>query len=398
MTENKSHPEFWVACSGGIDSVVLVHLMHSIKKSIGILHCNFQLRKEAAEDKEFVISLAKKLSIPIRTKEFLIDQEKENTQLAARNLRYEWFEKVKTETGAPILLAHHLDDQIETFFLQLERGGGIYGLAGMPKEHKRYIRPLLNYSKQSLITLAKQNKWEWREDLSNQKTDYQRNYYRLTVLPFLEKQGLKKNEIIELVNDFQQFLNWIEKNKFDVKENADYSISIKKWEETPVILRKELLHDFKIPRLQEKEVDKLTNSIKGTSLTFKNSNIWNEGKELFFERRESPEEEKKLKVSLITKDEIDFSSGDIYVDKSKVTGNLSLRKWEKGDRFKPLGIKGSKLVSDFLTDKKVPAHLRSKTLVIKDAEKIIAIVGFQPSEKVKIDDETAAVLKIEVEL
>lgn len=400
----ETNPKYWLACSGGVDSVVLVHLFKLSKQSFGILHVNFKLRGEASDgDENFVRNLAAQLGVPCRVKIADVNKQKENqkgnTQLLARDLRYAWFEEVKAETGGKIVLAHHLDDQVETFFLQLERGGGVYGLAGMPKERDGYVRPLLTYNKKDLVALAQKNDWLWREDVSNQSNAYKRNLYRNELLPVLKEQiKALDSRVGEIVLGYQSLLHYLEQLTLEKLFSEGNYLTFTTWNSLPVLLQKELLHRYTIPTHYYAPIQKLQEGIKGTHIAVGDYTIWNEGDSYAFVKN-VPKKPVEMKSQVVEMHdfslEVDFSKpNQFYIDADKVDGAITIRTWRKGDRFRPIGMKGSKLVSDFLTDKKVPAHQRNGIQIIEDQSKIIAIVGSCPSEKVKINKETKKIIKI----
>lgn len=389
---NKS-PKYWVACSGGVDSVVLTHLMHQCVKDIGILHCNFQLRgKDSDKDEAFVKSLAKELDLPVLVKQFEIDSAK-NTQLQAREMRYAWFEEIKQKHTALIFLGHHADDQVETFFMQLERGGSIAGLVAMPTHQNGFVRPLLHLTKNKIQNLARKNSWKWRDDASNFSEKYQRNFYRLQVLPTIEKSGVKKDQILALIKDYQALFSFLLKHTKQL--SIKNTIAIQKWQNYPILLQKVILISFNISSGYVSEITKLSNGDKGGKLKLNDLFIWNEGDHLYFEKTSDKKQASpQLNVEEHTKDELDFQSRHFFVDADKLKGKLSIRKWELGDRFQPLGMNGSKLISAFLIDKKVPSHQKSNQWVLHDDEKIVAVWGFTISELVKIDNHTKQIKKL----
>ncbi len=177
-----------IACSGGLDSVVLTYLMKELDFEIALAHCNFSLRgKESDGDEMFVIGLAKSMDIPVFAETFdtkkIAEEHKISTQMAARDLRYAWFAEILKDFKYDFLLtAHHLDDDLETFFINLSRGTGLNGLTGIPRQNNKIIRPLLGFSRDEILQYAEKNNLKWREDSSNLKTDYLRNQLRLEVL------------------------------------------------------------------------------------------------------------------------------------------------------------------------------------------------------------------------
>jgi tRNA(Ile)-lysidine synthase len=207
-----------IACSGGLDSVVLSRLFKELNYNISLAHCNFSLRgKESDEDEKFVISLAGMLSIPVFNKKFNTKaykiKHKLSTQVAARKLRYQWFDEVCAGHSFDYLAtAHHLDDDLETFLINLSRGTGLKGLTGIPVMNDKIIRPFLNFPRADILYYAKEKNSTWREDSSNQTADYLRNKLRIEVIPKLKEadhnllNGFQQtqshlNESLSLVND-----------------------------------------------------------------------------------------------------------------------------------------------------------------------------------------------------
>lgn len=182
-----------IAISSGIDSVVLTHLLSELNFNISVAHCNFNLRgKESDLDEVFVKKMAKKLTINCFTTSFetekIAKKKKESTQIAARNLRYTWFQEILKEYHFDyILTAHHADDNLETFLINLTRGSGLDGFTGIPEINKNIVRPFLKFSRAEIVAFAKENTISWREDQSNTATKYVRNKIRHKVLPVLKE-------------------------------------------------------------------------------------------------------------------------------------------------------------------------------------------------------------------
>ncbi|RFC54000.1 tRNA lysidine(34) synthetase TilS [Brumimicrobium aurantiacum] len=388
--------KYWVACSGGVDSVVLLHLMHKLyPQELGILHCNFGLRSNDSDgDEAFVRNLAQQLNVPIRVKLFdtlQYGQDKRmNTQLAARELRYTWFEQVIQKENGTVLLAHHYDDQLETFFLQLRRGGKVKGLSGMPRFRNGYLRPLLNHRKSDLIELAQKNQWKWREDVSNTKNDYTRNWYRNQVLFQLKNNDFPLHEVVPLMHLFQKVMTFIDGVK------VEREIQISEWLKLPIWVKDHLLFIHEIGEYSAVEIDRLAKSSKGKYIGNDKVKVWNEGQSLVFNHKEHKEKFDTIKITRSAKDEIVLNDRDLFLDVKKVEGNLSVRKWKKGDRFRPLGMKGEKSLGKFLRDRKVAAHLKEDILVLVNEKNIIlGVFGFGVGENFKIEESTRTVLRVE---
>lgn len=390
-------PKYWVACSGGVDSVVLLHLMHESKKDIGILHCNFHLREQSSDaDEAFVRELAERLNVPIRVAAFdtkkYSKKRKINTQLAARALRYNWFDEVIANEGGIVLLAHHYDDQIETFFLQLRRGGKVRSLAGMPVFRNSYLRPILKYTKAELVYLANKQGWKWQEDITNASNDYTRNWYRNEILPWLASNDFPMEGIVPLVQCFQQVLDFL--RTFPIPN----SIPIADWLQLTIWEKEHILSEHNLGEYSTTEIDKLTIAEKGKFFGNDFTKVWNEGKELVFVSQDEKEAQYELKTTLVSKEELQMNQNDLFLDAAKIIGELSFRKWQSGDRFQPLGMKGEKSVGKFLRDRKVAAHLKDDILILVNENSVIlGVFGFGVSERVKIDEATKEVICVSIE-
>jgi tRNA(Ile)-lysidine synthase len=194
-----------IAVSGGLDSMVLLTFLKQWNADLSVAHCNFGLRgSESDGDEVFVASFCKRKSIPFFSKKFVTQLPKHSVQMAARTLRYEWFESLLDEHSFDfILTAHHADDNLETVLINLTRGAGIAGLSGIPPVNNRIVRPLLPFSKKEILDFAQTNNLEWREDSSNQKLDYVRNQIRHQVVPAL------KNIQPQLIEQVQKSIHFL---------------------------------------------------------------------------------------------------------------------------------------------------------------------------------------------
>lgn len=403
MNNPNSHIDYWVACSGGVDSVVLVRLFKALNKNFGVLHCNFKLRGEESEkDEVFVRNLANEINIPFEVRAFdvqeYIDENGGNTQLAARNMRYQWFEEIKRETNAQVALAHHKDDQVETFFLQLRRGGKLKGLSGMTTSKNGFIRPLLNYSKDEIYALAKKNKWLWREDLSNQKSDYLRNYYRNELIPVFQSTNNINSSVIELISDFQTILGFAENyldSQFDFSK--DVLISFDVWDKWSYWMKHLFISAAGVSPLPVKEINRLRESDKGKYLSNQFMSIWNEGDCFLIKSNENKDSFSNFQILLSAKEDIIYKKGEVFIDKDKVNGKVSLRMWKEGDKFQPLGMQGQKKVSKFLRDKKVPSSEKeSYPVVVDESGQVVGVCGMCPDERFKLEETSKWVFRIKI--
>ena len=221
-----------IATSSGVDSIVLCSLCYKLDLNFSIAHCNFLLRgNESDLDAEFSKNFAKSLNVKYYSKTFkTLKYKKDNslsTQMAARELRYAWFETISIDYDY-ILTAHHLDDQLETFFINLSRGCGLDGLSGIPAVNNKLVRPLLNFSKDQILKFAKDNNINWREDSSNNSNDYLRNDIRNNIIPRFKKLNpslLKSfNNTLSFLQGSKSILNKKIDEVFDLITTKDLSL------------------------------------------------------------------------------------------------------------------------------------------------------------------------------
>ena len=248
-----------VAISGGIDSVVLTHLLIKLNYSISLAHCNFSLRgKESNKDEEFVQELGEKLNVPAHTIKFNTEEyatEKGiSTQMAARELRYTWFEKILKENNLDyIITAHHKDDVIETFLINLTRGTGLDGLTGIPEVNGNIVRPMLPFIRETILVYATKKKLDWREDSTNSSIKYFRNKIRHKIVPVLKELNPNLLETfyntLENLKGSQQIIydsiqNIKEKASTTIKNEVHFNIEILKNLSNPKVYLFELLHEY----------------------------------------------------------------------------------------------------------------------------------------------------------
>lgn len=399
--KDKLKKRIWIACSGGVDSVVLAHLLTSQGFNTGLLHCNFNLRgDESNGDEAFVKTLSSSLNIPIEVKQFntqeLVKQNTGNTQIIAREIRYQWFAEIAKRDNALIALGHHQDDQVETFLIQLERGGGIRGLCAMQKVQGIYLRPLLTKDRSWIVNYALRQKLTWREDSSNSSIKYKRNFYRHKLLPLMKK-NKAYGDVLNLVSLYQKlqhgiFLNV--KNTVETIKEKDI-IKCENWLKLSTIEQKEILYQLDIPRNQVSEITKLVNAQKGAKIAYTNFIMVNDGDSIVI-KKETPQKQAVISVENISTMDIDYTQQGFFIDNEKVKGQLNIRPWKEGDRFTPLGLKGSKRLSKYLNGLAINAAEKQYALVISDEEKIVAVENGAPSELVKITKKTKEVLHLTI--
>ena len=381
-----------VAVSGGVDSMVLLDLLRDLSYIIGVAHCNFQLRGEESDlDQQLVKEYCNTHDIPFYQKNFDTDLPKQSTQMAARTLRYEWFEAlVQTEHYDWVLTAHHADDNIETLLMNITRGTGIEGLTAIPEQNGRILRPFLKFYKSEIVDYAKTHGIEWREDRSNQSDDYTRNIIRHHLIPQLTKLHPKALEntskTIELTKEavsvIYQQTEVFRNELFQIREDVTH-IPIKSLK-TLQSLSFWIHQLFSIYGFDQGEVIKLIDAQKGKFI-FSQHYILEVGRgDLLLYKtvnRNMNDEFEVFEDGLNDPVKIRFSKNQINgenhlsLDASTISFPLKLRKWKKGDRFFPTGMTGAKRVAKFFKDEKYTANEKAAQWLLCSGNDIVWIVG-----------------------
>ena len=413
-----------IAVSGGVDSIVLFHLCLKLKLNFFVAHCNFKLReKESDLDEKFVRDLAIKHNIKFYTKSFntkkLSNNDNKSIQMVARELRYSWFEELSKELNVKhILTAHHLDDSLETFLINLSRGSGIDGLLGIPEVNDTVYRPLLIFKKDEILSYAKENKITWREDSSNKKREYLRNQIRLEVIPKLKE--INPN----LLDNFSKSIDRLQQSKSIIKDKMDDFIKnvsftrdekiyfeinkIKKVSNIDAYLY-ELLKKYNFTQWDDirdlldsqsgKQIISKTHKLlkdREYLILVKNSEVENKSLLINKSSKEVAVSVGKIKVSIakkISKEDSDV----IYLDSAKLDFPLRVRNVLSGDYFYPFGMNGKKKVSKYLKDKKISVFDKDKVLILETSKnKIIWVVGMRLDDRFSVTDNTKEITKIEL--
>jgi tRNA(Ile)-lysidine synthase len=387
--------EIFVACSGGLDSTVLLHVLSANEFKVSAIHVNYHLREEDSNlDEAFIRDFCKNRNISLEIRSVDLAEQLKlggNLQQLAREVRYDWFEEITTEKeNRFVFLAHHLDDQVETFFLNIARKSGIMGLACMPFERNKIVRPLLDFSKEELKQYAIDNQLSWREDVSNTSNKYRRNLLRNEVLPYLTTQLPELNaSVINLVKVFQanqlRLENKIRPLVTRISEiNSIEQAKIEQLNEFELV---ELFRQLRQPAQFAKEFEQLFQSQKGKRLELiphvdnPFSAIVKEEVSFSFIPISEQLIDLKFKMEIIESLPKVFTKNEIYLDRDKIKGELKLRTWEIGDRIYSIGMKGSQLISDVIGDAKINAIDKQNVLVIHDDETIHWCVGLKVGRK-----------------
>ena len=420
-----------LAVSGGVDSIVMVHLFKDAGFNFGIAHVNFGLRGEESQgDEAFVKNIAEQIEVPFYVRHFNTKQyaskHKISIQMAARDLRYAWFEELLNEHGYRfIATAHHLDDQAETFFINVLRGTGISGMHGILPKQGKIIRPLMFTTREKIMSVAIDRNLAWREDRSNKSRKYLRNKLRLDVLSELYKINPlfshKLNESITHLRDVESIYNsHIAGVTADLVQHTPEGILISidwvyEYEPHDTYLF-ELLKPYGFTFSVVKEIVHSLDTFSGkvfyshthrllrdrenfiiqplTELTEASFN-----KEIYSVDRGTSQMVHPIILDWHETDEVaDLPMGKACVaclDLDKLTFPLHLRKWAKGDWFMPLGLKGKKKLSDFFINQKISLSEKEKTWLLVSGEDIVWVVGKRIDNRFRITPKTrkAFVLK-----
>ena len=403
--ENLHDRELYVACSGGLDSICLTHMLHSQNLNVHVIHVNYQLRGEDSDkDTQFVESFCAQRNIPFRKRVVnLAEQLKDggNLQEKARDYRYAWFHEILSfnEKNA-ILLAHHADDQIETFFLNLSRKSGVMGLACMPYEHNGIFRPLLHLSKSDLLEYARTHDLQWHEDSSNASSKYRRNLLRNEILPVLTKQIDRLDEsVLLLIQKFQQKQTELENAIHIVVEavHTNNTMPIETLQAMDEFECIEFVRQLKQPASVAHALKKLLTAQKGKKVVLlpneRYTSVVREQSELSFILRISETQKAKLHIESVQELPTEFSKDELYLDADLIQGDLNIRTWQLGDRMAPIGMLGTKLISDIIAEARIPAAEKKHILVLHDDTTIHWCVGLKVGAKATASPTSKQILR-----
>jgi len=417
--------ELFLAISGGKDSMTLSHLLLQCKIEHTLLHCNFNLRgKESDEDEKFLKNYADKNNLLIHVKHFdtynIAQEEKLSIQECARKLRYDWFNSfLQKNNNAFLLTAHHLDDSIETFFINLMRGTGYRGLSGIPIIVQQIVRPLSKFTAEEIYRYIDAYQVDYRADSSNAKKDYLRNRVRIDLIPVLsEIEPEFRNRFLNLFEELNELKNNIDKQvelfraDYEKNERSRTYYLLEKIKEIQPFFREQLLRNFGIYKKNSVEFTKFLNSKTGNSFFTENFEFLLDRDQLIIENRNNKEQLNPFILKEITEkiDIIEFNlsikrnknftlnktnSFIQQIDFNKVNFPITIRKWKSGDTIKPLGLGGTKLVSDILIDRKIDRLTKINQFVIEDAKgEIITLIGIAIADAFKITENTSEIIEI----
>ncbi|WP_321426868.1 tRNA lysidine(34) synthetase TilS [uncultured Bacteroides sp.] len=399
-----------IALSGGADSVALLRVMVYLGYTCEAAHCNFHLRGEESErDESFVRRLCKKMNVPLHVIHFdtsgYAAQHQVSIEMAARELRYDWFEKLRKEQNADVIaVAHHRDDSVETLLLNLIRGTGINGLTGIHPKNNHVVRPLLTVSREDILAYLKGMEQDYVTDSTNLQDEYTRNKIRLNLLPMMEtiNPSIKSSlfsTASHLLDASVIYNKVIEEGKERVLTEEGISIEKLLAEPSPRALLFEILYPLGFNSAQADDIFLSLDRQSGRRFFSSSWMVVRDRthlliKDVSLQAAETEDKPviKEERFPYTTEFVIPRDKKTACFDADKINNPFTLRKWKAGDKFVPFGMKGKKNVSDYLTDAKFSILEKENMYVLCSGEQIVWLVGERTDNRFRIDKDTKNVL------
>lgn len=419
-----------LAVSGGADSMVMLHLFQQSPFDFSVAHCNFRLRGVESDSEEvFIRDYCGEHGIELFVQHFETREyaalEGISIEMAARDLRYKWFEELRKQLGCRyIVTAHHRDDLVETMLINLSRGTGIRGLSGIQAKNGNLVRPLLFASREDILAYASRNKLPFKHDSSNDELIYQRNIIRHQLIPLFEtiNPAFRKNaaKTASILKDtaavYQQKLNEIEA-ELKKEANGQIRLNIAKLRALRPMqsLLFELLHPYGFNAEQVDEITVALDGEAGKSFFSKTHRLIKDREELLLTELDAGTSQRyyieedctllnepvNLQFELIAKSPaFRFSTNPLVADfdYAKLQFPLILKKWEQGEYFVPLGMSGMKKISDFFIDEKLSIPEKESAWILYSGKKVVWILGRRIDDRFKITNGTQQVLRVSLSL
>jgi len=414
-----------IAVSGGVDSMVLAHLMLKSGFIMGVAHVNYRLRGDDSEEDEALVRdwcHAHEVPFFLHRVDPAIYDARESIQMVARKERYAFFDQLRNKQGfTKVATAHNANDNLETVLLNLTKGTGIHGLTGIAMEGPGLIRPLLFATKEEIYAFARGEAISWREDVSNQKNDYQRNLIRNEVVPLLKKinpalEATLQDTLLRLQGTAQLLEQAVEVKKA-VETEGRWLLNVEWYQGHPdqLVILTELIKPYGFGFADARDLSGAILSGQPGKLFYSGGYEMNLDRgQLYITRKVDtsvegevvvPKDEGTVSVGAFNIHLTYFSGNELpshdptttaFFDPDELTFPLKLRPWKQGDAFYPLGMAGKKKVSDFMIDSKIPVTLKKEVLVLESDGQIAWIVGHRMDNRFKITSKTARMLKLEV--
>ncbi len=420
---NLKEHAFLLACSGGVDSMVLLDLCFRLKLNFSVAHCNFKLRgTESDEDASFVEEHCNELNVKNYTTDFntvdYVDANKVSIQMAAREMRYTWFKELLAKHKYNcVVTAHQANDQLETFLINLSRGTGIDGLAGIPPKTATISRPLLPFSRAQILAYAHTKKLRWREDSSNTEVKYLRNKIRHKIVPLLKELHPSFLDNFQNTQSYLSETSTISKNHIDAVRNRLFTTE----NDTTLISTKELLALkplkgylyalFKPYHFNAwKDILNLLAGMRGKEVVSKTHRLLKDRDHLLLQKlapevsktfkiqRSDTELKEPIGIKIRAVDTVAETGKHIlYVDQKTLKYPLVVRKWKKGDYFYPFGMQGKKKLSKFFKDEKMSVIAKENQWLLVSDNTIVWVIGKRADDRFRITETTKDTIKFTIE-
>ena len=416
--------------SGGPDSVALAHLLYKAGFTLALAHVNFHLRgKDADRDQQFSRDFARRYALEFFTTDFDTRQYARTHGLsieeAARDLRYSWFEQIRSSHGFDyIATAHNADDNVETVLHNLARGTGLRGLLGIPAKRGNIVRPLLFAFKDEILAFCRENNLPFRIDRTNNQTEFTRNKIRHLIVPqFLQINSGFKNNVLrtsailhEVYDLTQEFVAHCHQEIVSI-QGQDIYINKEKLLQCrhPRLFLFEFLSGYGFTPGQVDNVCEIIESQPGKIVKSVDYQLINDRQALILTpipseenieisintgTREVEVDNVKIKFEILSVTELNSLKQPPSVallDYDKLDFPLKIRHWQQGDYFYPFGMRGRKKLSDFFAEKKIPLHKKKQVLILESNGRIVWVMGYRPDNRFRITPETKRVLKVIME-
>ena len=411
-----------VGISGGADSVALLHILVSLGYKCIAAHCNFNLRgDESSRDEQFTTDFTQRLQVPLCKISFetnkYAQENRLSVEMAARELRYRWFEELlNTYDADAVAVAHHRDDSVETLLINLTRGSGLTGLTGIKPKNGNVVRPLLCVSREDIYAYIEKNGLEYVTDSSNSSDIYTRNFIRLKVIPLLEEINPSvKASLARTANHLYDasliYNHSIEEARRVIIQNNRLSISALLSFPAPATILYEMLKSYGFSRTVCESIFTVLDKDSGKIFYSSTHRLLKDRSDLLIDvlsgednraylinleddNVDLPVELKPEIVVIKESYQIEKDKKFAYFDFDKLSFPLVLRHWQEGDWFVPFGMKGKKKVSDYFSDKKFSLFDKEKTWLLCSGQDVIWIVGERTDNRYRIEKTTKRVLKL----
>lgn len=411
-----------VGISGGADSVALLHILVSLGYKCIAAHCNFNLRgDESSRDEQFTTDFTQRLQVPLCKISFetnkYAQENRLSVEMAARELRYRWFEELlNTYDADAVAVAHHRDDSVETLLINLTRGSGLTGLTGIKPKNGNVVRPLLCVSREDIYAYIENNGLEYVTDSSNSSDIYTRNFIRLKVIPLLEEINPSvKASLARTANHLYDasliYNHSIEEARRVIIQNNRLSISALLSFPAPATILYEMLKPYGFSRTVCESIFTVLEKDSGKIFYSSTHRLLKDRSDLLIDVLSGEDNraylinleddnvdlpvELKPEIVVIKEDyQIEKDRKFAYFDFDKLSFPLVLRHWQEGDWFVPFGMKGKKKISDYFSDKKFSLFDKEKTWLLCSGQDVIWIVGERTDNRYRIEKTTKRVLKL----